>query len=109
MAYNALDMYFACGERDIRYPVDAAVIEHIAVNSFVTMIELAGRHNRPALPRSVQETRKRNVNTFPNVELIGIGNVIHYRSYGVVFVVAGAMFFFCESRSGDAKKGGCKE
>ena len=84
---DAIDVHFSFRESGIGNAVDPSVIEHVAVHGRMPMFEHAGQARRPPMAGSVQEYRKRDMNPFPNVELVGVGNVFHDGFYRIVFPV----------------------
>ena len=81
---NAVDVHFAHGEAGVGNAVYASVVEYVAVNSGVAMLKHAGRARRPAMTRCIKKTRKWNVYSLPNMEFVGVGDVVHYRAYRIV-------------------------
>ena len=49
------------------------------------VMEFGGHEKRPALAGCVKDARQRHVYVLPDMEFVGVGNVVHDRAYRIVF------------------------
>ncbi len=82
---NAVDVHFTSREAWVSNAVHTAVVQHVAVDRFMTVIEDRRGKNRPAaVIGGINKTREGEVNIFPDMEFIGVSNVVHHRAYRIV-------------------------